>query len=127
MIHAKTAMIGKYCTPYSNEIGRSIHANAPAGPYALCELLQNMAAMIPAHTHESNHINGVHPHTIASEIAIGTLTNATANQDFRFGLISVNIRDTIELVKYIRKTNDRGQFVWIRIYILKFVLNSRDS
>ena len=45
--------------------------------------------MIPAHTHESNPITGVPPHTIASEIAMGTLTSATANQDLRLGVISL--------------------------------------
>lgn len=89
IIHpAHTAMRGKYSTPYCNEIGRSIPASAQAGPYALCGLLQNIAAMIPAHTPESSHMTGVHPQTIASEIAIGTLTSATAIHGFRFVPIS---------------------------------------
>jgi hypothetical protein len=87
IIHAPTAIIGKYWTPYSNERGRRIHARAPAGPYALCGLLQNIAAIIPAQTHESNPITGVPPHTIANEIAMGTLTRATASHDLRFGVI----------------------------------------
>lgn len=115
---------GRYWTPYARVMGRRIQASDPAGPYALCLLLQNSAASTHDRAHESNHIIGVAPPTIASDMAIGTLISATLIQDVIFACRSLNIR-MINLINMWCVFPDAYMSTNVYAYILLHIKNKK--